>query len=85
MPDIFGVRAALVPAVEDGDDFVALIVINEGPGGLLSLVPGVTLHLNSLKNPLFFHFFFAPQWTQRGKAVNENIYLAENTEKKLLF
>ena len=52
-----GIHSALVPAVQDFQNFKPPILINEGPGSFFSLVSGITFHGNVLKNPFFFHTF----------------------------
>jgi hypothetical protein len=65
VPQIFGVQTAFIPPVQDLNDPIALLLVNEGPGGFLSLIAGVALYFNLLKGPFFIHFFLWPQRTQR--------------------
>jgi hypothetical protein len=59
------IPSALVPAVQDLQNFKASLLIEEGPGSLFSLIAGITFHGNFLKNPFFIHFYFSPQSAQR--------------------
>jgi hypothetical protein len=65
MPEISGIRAAFIPAVQDLGDLIALSLMSEGPGGLLPFVTGVALYLNFLEDPLFFHIH-SPRRAQRA-------------------
>jgi hypothetical protein len=64
-----GILLLLIPAIHDFKDFAPLPQMRESPGSLFSLVSGVTFHLNFLKNPFSFHFFFSLERTQRGIAA----------------
>ena len=64
MPQIFGVQTSFIPPVQDLYDPVALLLINEGPGGFFSLIAGVAIYFNLLKDPFFFQMI-SPQ-SHRG-------------------
>jgi len=66
VPQIFGVQAAFIPPVEDLDNPMALLLINEGPRGFFSLISGVALDLNLLKDPFFIQNL-SPQRPQRPR------------------
>ena len=52
---------------------MALLLINEGPRGFLSLIAGVALYRNLLEDPLFFHFFLlATGDTEETEKLFEN-------------
>jgi len=66
VPQIFGVETAFIPPVQDLDDPTALLLINERPGRFLSLISGVALDLNLLKDPFFIQNL-SPQRPQRAR------------------
>jgi hypothetical protein len=66
MPQIFGVQISFIPPVQDLNDLIALLLINEGPGGFFSLIAGVALDFNLLKDP-FFSQILSPQRPQRAR------------------
>jgi len=78
-----GILLLLIPAIHDLQDFVPLAHMGESPRGLFSLVPGVTFHLNLLKNPFFGHNpLFLPQRTQRSQSrIMTKEITAEDTQK----
>ena len=67
VPQIFGVQAAFIPPVHNLRNPVTLLLINEDPGRLFSLVSGITLNLNLLKDPFFIQNL-SPQRPQRARS-----------------
>jgi hypothetical protein len=54
VPQILGVQTAFIPPIQDLNDPMALLLINEGARGFFSLIAGVALYFNLLKDPFPF-------------------------------